>query len=218
MTTQTQDQTATNNANHDKEINFRKQEQALQVKYEALLQQERSEKLRLQQELDSRQAQNSDDDDDEPYVDKKKLKKELSNYGQQFQKQTQSEIQTAVQTALKEERKSNWLKAHPDFYDVLKHAETFATNDPDLAESILEMPEGFERQKLVYKNIKSMKLHEPAKKEASIQEKIDANRKSPFYQPSGTGTAGYSTQGDFSPAGQKSSYDKMQELKSRLRI
>ena len=56
-------------------------------------------------------------------------------------------------------------------------------------------------------------------KEPSIQDKIDANRRSPFYQPSGIGSAPYAgPDGDFSAAGQKTAYDKMQELKSRLRI
>jgi hypothetical protein len=80
------------------------------------------------------------------------------------------------------------------------------------------MPEGFDRQKLVYKNIKALGLHKPAIKEPSIQEKIDANRRSPYYQPSGVANAPYSTVGDFSTAGQKNAYQKMQELKSKLRI
>ena len=53
---------------------------------------------------------------------------------------------------------------------------------------------------------------------APYQEKIDANRKSPYYQPSGVGAAPYASAGDFSDSGQKSAYAKMQELKSRLRI
>ena len=123
-----------------------------------------------------------------------------------------------MQVALREERKNNWIKSNSDFYDVLQHAEKLALRDPDLAESLLEMPEGFECQKLVYKTIKAQGLHKDAPKEPSIQQKIDANRKSPFYQPTGVGTAPYSSQSDFSPAGQKDAYTKMQELKNRLRL
>ncbi len=133
-------------------------------------------------------------------------------------KQTQSEIQSAVHTALREERKQNWMKANPDFYEVLQHADKFAQKDPELAESILEMPEGFERQKLVYKNIKALGIHKPEIKSPSIQEKIDSNRKGPYYQPTGVGSAPYTSQGDFSSSGQKQAYEKMQELKNRLRI
>lgn len=214
MTVQTQDQDIQN----AKEINFRRQEQALKESYEAKLAQERSRSLELEKQLQARSQVDDDDDDDEPYVAKKKLDKKLQKFGEQTKQQTQSDIQIAVQTALKEERKSNWLKQNPDFYEVLKHAERLAEKDPDLADSILEMPESFERQKLVYKNIKAMRLHEPTPKEPSIQEKIDANRRGPFYQPASTGTAPYASSGDYSPIGQKEAYQKMQELKSRLRI
>ncbi len=203
---------------NSKEINFRLQERAMQEKYERILAQERAEKERLAKELEQRQRFAEDEDEDEPYIDHKKLKKEQAKLGQQIKQETQGEIQKAVQTALYEERKQNWLKANPDFYQVMQHAEKFAQADPELAETILEMPEGFERQKLVFKNIKALGLHKPEQKQPSIQDKIDANRKGPYYQPSGVGSAPYSSQSDFSQGGQKQAYDKMQELKNRLRL
>lgn len=202
---------------NDKEYNFRQ----LEAKYQRQLEQEKAARMEAEkkaQEALSKHSPKEEEDDDEPYVDHKKLNKTLAKFGEQTQKQTQSEIQRAVQTALAEERKQNWIKNNPDFYDVLQHAEKFAQHDPELAETILEMPEGFDRQKLVYKNIKALGLHKPPEKQSSIQEKIDANRKSPYYQPSGIGTAPYSNGGDFSSAGQKQAYAKMQELKARLRI
>ncbi len=200
----------------DKEFNFRAQ----QAKYEKKLAEERAERERLQKELEerSRPQVSQEDDDSEPYVDHKKLNKTLAKFGEQTKQQTQGEIQKAVHAALSEERKQNWLKQNPDFYEVLQLAEKFAQKDPELAETILEMPEGFERQKLVYKNIKALGLHKPEVKQPSIQEKVDANRRSPYYQPSGVGTAPYSSQGDFSTGGQKQAYDKMQELKNKLRL
>jgi len=202
----------------DKELNFR----ALEAKYQRQLELERAEKERLAQELAQRNnvnSQNDDEDEDEPYVNKKKLSKTLEKFGQKQNQQTQSEIQKAVNTALAEERKQNWIKQNPDFYDVLQHAEKFAQRDPELAETILQMPEGFERQKLVYKNIKALGIHKPEQKAPSIQEKVDANRRSPYYQPTGVGSAPYAgPQSDFSPSGQKDAYNKMQELKNRLRL
>ncbi len=204
---------------NDKELNFR----ALEQKYQRQLEQERAGRLeaeKMAKEAMERQSNQNDDDenDSDPYVDKKKLNKTLARFGEQTKKQTQSEIQQAVQVALGEERKNNWMKSNPDFYEVLQHAEKLAQKDPDLAESILEMPEGFERQKLVYKTIKAQGLHKPEVKQASIQEKVDANRRSPYYQPSGVGTAPYQSVGDFSEGGQKNAYDKMKELQKRLRI
>lgn len=201
----------------EKEINFRK----LQAKYEQELAFERSKREEAEKQLNEaskRSEQIEDEDDSEPYVDHKKLEKKLARYDKQAKQETQTEIQKAVQQALKEEKKSNWLKQNSDFDEVMEHAEKIYHKDPDLAESILEMPPSFERQKLVYKSIKALGLDKPAQKEQSIQEKIDANRKAPFYQPTGVGAAPYQSVGDFSAGGQKQAYDKMKELQSRLRL
>ncbi len=216
MTTQIQESQPQENKPNDKELNFR----ALEAKYQRELANERSAREQAERALHekSQAALHEDEDDDEPYVDKKKLEKKLARFGETTMKQTQSEIQSAVQTALKEERKQNWIKSTPDFYEVLQHADKFAQTNSELAETILEMPEGFERQKLVYKNIKALGLHKPEVKTPSIQEKIDQNRKGPYYQPTGVGSAPYASQGDFSASGQKNAYDQMQELKKRMRI
>jgi len=99
-----------------------------------------------------------------------------------------------------------------------QNIERFYQHDKELADTILSMPEGFERQKLVFKSIKALGLHKPEVKQQSIQDKIDANKRSPYYQPSGIGTAPYASQGDFSDGGKKNAYQKMQELKNNLRI
>jgi len=197
---------------NDKEYNFRQIERKLM--------EERSAREELQKEIERlRSSQlNEDEDENEPFVDHKNLNKKLARFGEQQDKNTENKIQNAVHTALKEERRQSWIKNNPDFYDVLQHADKFAALDPELAETILEMPEGFERQKLVYKNIKALGVHKPEQKQPSIQEKIDANRKSPYYQPSGVASAPYANGGDFSQAGQKNAYDKMKELQNRLRI
>lgn len=165
---------------------------------------------------------NEDDDDDEPYIDKKKLNKTLTKFGEQTKKQTQAEIQSAVQEALEQERRSNYLKENADFNQVMTQEtiERFADKHPRLAENILRMPDGFERQKLVYENIKALGIDRPEQKQPSVQEKIDANRRSPYYQSTGVGAAPYAgnTQGDFSEGGQKNAYEKMKELQKRLRI
>jgi hypothetical protein len=198
---------------NDKEHNFR----ALEARYERKLAEERQARLELENRIKSA-SQEDDDSTDEPYVDHKKLDKKLARFGEKTKHETQNEIKHAVNAALYEERKKSWLDNNGDFYDVMEKAEQFAQQDPHLANTILEMPEGFERQKLVYYNIKSRGLDKPQQKAPSIQEKIDANRKSPYYQPSGQASAPYASQGDFSPTGQKQAYDKLQELKRNLRI
>lgn len=202
---------------NSKEFNFRQ----LEAKYENIVAQERAEKEKLMQQLEeARKTQTAYDDssDDEPYVDHKKLEKKLAKFGEQTEKKTEGKIQQAVQHALNEERKKNWLSQNPDFYDVLQHAEKIVEKDPELAATILEMPDGFERQKLVYRNIKALNLHKPEQKQPSIQEKIDANRRSPYYQPSGIAAAPYAAAGDFSASGQKNAYEKMKELQKQMRL
>jgi len=201
-----------------KELNFK----SLKAGYERQLEKERQEKEQLMQELQKRQVPTPTDDDEDysdPYVDHRRLKKEQAKFGQQIRQETQSEIQKAVQMALEKERQDNWIKQNPDFYETMNnHSERFAQSNPLLADTILKMPEGFERQKLVYANIKALGFDKPIAKEPSIQEKIDANRRAPYYQPSGESSSPYGNVGDFSQSGQKQAFDKMQELKKRLRL
>jgi hypothetical protein len=218
MTENTPQSQAQEPKTNDKEFNFRNLEQ----KYKAQLEQERAARLeaeRIAEETRKKyMAAQDDDEDDDPYVNKKKLQKEQMKFGEKIKQETQSEINKAVQQALYEERNQNWLRNNPDFVDVMKNAQKLYETDKELAETILEMPDSFERQKLVYKNIKALGLHKDQPKQPSIQDKIDANRKSPYYQPTGVGTAPYNSQSDFSVSGQKNAYDKMKELQKRLRI
>jgi len=201
----------------EKELNFRK----LEAKYQQELAYERAkreEAERRMQEVSRQPVQEEPEDDSEPYVDHKKLEKKLNKFGQQYKQETQTEIQKAVQQAIREERRDLWIRNNPDFEEVLQHAEKLYIKDKELAESILAMPESFDRQKLVYKNIKALGLHKPEERQSTIQEKVDANRKGPYYQPSGVGASPYHSQSDYSPGGQKQAYDKMKELQSRLRL
>lgn len=200
----------------NKEQNFR----MLEAKYQRQLEEERTARIEAEriarEALSKKQAVEEDDDDDEPYIDRKKLQKQLAKFGEHTQRQTQTDIEKAVEAAIQKERKQNWLKSNPDFYDTLQKADKLAEADPELAESILEMPDTFERQKLVYKNIKALGLHQDRPKN-SIQDKIDNNKKNVFYQPSmPTPVALDLTGGDFSQAGQKAAYDRIQAMKARI--
>jgi len=220
MIEETQTQPVVETKQNDKEYNFRQIERKLQEEREARMQ-ERTAREQLEKELQRLKLnpRDEEDDDSEPYVDHKKLNKTLSKFGQNTQSEIQKAMELAKQKAKEELKQEMFLDSNPDFYDVLQnHAEKLPSKAPKLAESILNMPDTFERQKLVYNNIKALGLDKPEVKQASIQEKIDANRKSPFYQPTGVGTAPYASAGDFSHSGQKNAYDKMQELKNRLRL
>lgn len=204
---------------NDKELNFR----ALENKHRMEMQKERERMESLQreiQEMKSMMNRNVDveETDDDPYVDQKKLNRKLEQFGKKAQEQTQSQIQQAVQKAIQEDRRDRWLDQNKDFYDVLTHAEKLLQTDPELAEAILQMPESFERQKLVYKNIKALGLHKEKDKGPTMQEQIDAKRRGPYYQPTGEASSPYGSSSDFSTQGKKSAYDYMKQLQSNLRL
>ena len=161
-----------------------------------------------------------DEDDDEPYVDKKKLKKVLNQFGDEAKKTTADIVKNEVEKALNQERTQQYLKQNADFDKVMNSdlVQKFADTHPALAEVILKMPEGFERQKLVYENIKAAGMDKPQLKQQTIQEKVDANRRSPFMPSSGPGSAPYAQVGDFSPVGQKNAYDAMKAKIGQLRL
>jgi hypothetical protein len=218
MTVDTNAQNPQQNTSNEKELNFRKQQQM----YEKMLAEKDARISELQQKSQAQVAVDDDDHDDEPYIDKRKLGKALSKERQTIKQETQSEIQNAVAQAIAQERKASWLKANSDFYEVMGHAQKFAETDPELAETILEMPDSFERQKLVYKNIKALGLHKPPEVKTTVQDTINQNRRSPYYQPSGMSSAPYGIPGtggkDYSKAEMEQAHEKMKELKNRLRM
>ena len=161
-----------------------------------------------------------DEEDNEPYVDRRKLSKELNKFQANIEKTIDQKAEAKAYAMIENERKHSYLRENNDFDQVMnpETIEKFAAKHPRLAENILRMPDGFERQKLVYENIKALGVDKPEQKQSSVQEKIDANKRSPYYQPSSVGSAGYASVGDFSPSGQKNAYAKMQDLKNKLRI
>lgn len=203
---------------NDKEYNFR----ALEAKYQRQLEQERTEREKIVRELEEtkkliqNKQSEEDDEDSEPYIDKKRLAKTLNHFEKKFEEKIDQKAEEKARRLFDEEKKNSWLETNRDFYDVMQHAEKLAQKNPDLAEMILRMPEGFERQKLVYANIKALGLDKSEAKQTPIQEKIDANKRTPYYQPTGIAAAPYAAASDFSEAGQKAAYLKMQETKKRL--
>lgn len=211
----------------DKSAQLEKNFAAQRKHYEKQLEQERQARMLAEEKAEEasrlaqqRSASSDDDDDNEPYVDTKKLNKKLANFERNIEEKIDKKAEAKAYQMIEAERRTAYLRENNDF-DKVMDAETiqkFADRHPRVAETILRMPEGFERQKLVYETIKAMGVDKPEVKGPSVQDKIDANRRSPYYQPSGVGSAPYASQSDFSDGGQKQAYAKMQELKNRLRI
>lgn len=200
----------------DKEFNFRQLEQKFQQERSARLEAEKRAEEALKQS--QRHSSDEDEDDNEPYVDHKKLNKKLSNFEKSMEQKIEQKAEAIARNMYENKRNEQWLKVNPNYMEVIqKHAAQLQQANPELAEAILEMPDTFERQKLVYNNIKALGLDKPAAPVQSIQDKVDANRRSPYYQPSGIGTAPYNAnQGDFSKTGQEQAFKKMRELQSKM--
>ena len=209
----------TENKPSDKEINFRK----IEEKHRREIDQERQARMELEKqvnELKSKKVEVDDYDDNEPYVDHKRLEKKLSSFERKMEEKIEKKAEEKARMMMQSKDESDWQENNKDFDNVMTEDNLMklVNKAPKLAESIRRMPDGFEKQKLVYNTIKTMGIDKPEEKKSTIQDKIDANRRSPYYQPSGVGAAPYAGSSDFSASGQKNAYDKMQELKNRLRL
>jgi len=195
------------------------------------LEQERSEKTQLQQRLEQLERINKiaiqqaiqpnhdddDDDGDDPYVDHKALKRKFSRWEQNLEEKIEQKAAQKAAELMEKEKQNQYIRANPDFYEVMteQNLDAFARKHPAIADRMLMMPDNFHRQALLYEQIKA--LQAPKKDERpAVQDQIDRNRKGMFYHPSGVGSAPYNNVGDFSTQGQKSAYEKMQELKKRI--
>lgn len=158
------------------------------------------------------------DDDDDPYVDNKKLARKLSSFEAELEKKIEAKAEAKARALLELEKQNEFLKSNRDFDTVMssENLDRFAEQHPMIAENLLRMPNTFERQKLVYATIKS--LAKEQEKRSAIQDVIQQKQQSPYYQPSGVSPGASFNGGDYSVSGQKEAYQKMQELKQRLRI
>jgi hypothetical protein len=224
MTTPTnppENQTVDANANL-KEVNIIQLRK--QVEHERKARQEAEERAtRAEKERENARHNPDADDDilsDEPYVDHKSLDRKLKKFEASMDQRIDKKAEEKARVLMEQERRSNYLKQKQDFDQVMTQEmmQKLVAKDPELAETILEMPDGFARQKLVYHAIKAIGLDKKEEPKKSIQETIEKNRRSPYYQPSGGATPPYDSAGDYSDAGKKNAYEKMQALKSKMRL
>ena len=199
----------------DKEYNFALLRKQLEQEKQARLQTEQRLAQMEQERAQPKQSYaNDDDDDSEPYVDKKALRKELSRFGQDISKTIDQKAEEKARALLDQERQHNFYKQNPDFNQIMTPdmIQKFAEKHPDTAESLLEMPDGFARQKLLYRAMKDVGIHKKEEPKASMQDTINNNRKPLYYQPGGVTSPPYANAGDYSPQGQKNAYEKMKGL------
>ena len=225
QTQQNQAQPAqTEQKTNEKEYNFRMVERKAQEAERRAQEAERraQEAERRAEELTRSKAALHDEEDetDEPYVAPKTLKKQLNKFSQNNQQDIHKAMEQAKHAAKEELKQEMWFESNTDYEKVMSpdNIDKFYQENRELANTILRMPQSFEREKLVYQTIKKLGIDKPAQKESTVQSKIDANRTSGAYMPSGSGSHPYVRGGDFSEQGKKAAYDKIQALKKTMRI
>jgi hypothetical protein len=224
MTTPLQENSQAETPKDNKELNFEKvRKQLEQERAGRIAAEDRASKLEQERATQARKPYKEDDDDiesDEPYVDHKVLNRKLAKFGQDFEKKVDQLAEQKARSLIEQDKQQNYVKQNPDFQQVLtqENIQQFAEKHPAIAERMLRMPDSFDRQALLYEQIKVFQTNKKEEQKPSIQSTIDQNRRGPYYQPSGIGSSPYASAGDFSPSGQKNAYTKLQELKSKLRL
>jgi hypothetical protein len=206
---------------NDSEINFANLRKKAE-KLEKEAQFEREQRIRLESTLEMMRSQpapqkkepveEEEEDDGEPYVVKKALDRKLTQHTNRLMKEIERKAEEKAMQLFEKQKQQNYLNEHRDFNEVLnpENLQYLVDNHPEVANSILEMPEGFARQKLAYQTLKAFKQKE--EKRASIQETINNNHKSLYYQPSQYGNPPSATTMDFTPQGRKQAYDAMKKM------
>lgn len=233
MTTQNTSQESLDNTQNaqtpskpnDKEYNFAQlRKKAEQTEYE--LGREREERAKLSEQVEALKAQNSqttvqDDDDDgdnEPYIDKKTLKKHIRKLKEENETIITKKAEEIANRMLEQERRNNEVyrlkTMYPDFYDVLNEqtAQKLSEKHPELADKILKIPDEQLRKETAYQTIKSMNLHKPDPPSTNTQDQINQKQRSHYYYPSGIATPAANNTTDFSEVGKKQAWEKMQSL------
>lgn len=199
------------------ERNFANQRKHYEKQIEAQRQEFEQRLAQIEQERQAKHKDVDDDDDvsDEPYIDKKALKKTLAKEREELRKEFKTAVQQEARGILEQEKQASFLEQNPDFQEVLtpENIQKYAEKHPAMAKAMLKMPDSFERQQLLYENIKALGVNKPpAPPQPSMQEILKNNRKPLYYQPTSVGAAPYANNGDFSQEGQKAAYAKMKDL------
>lgn len=179
----------------DKELNFRRLEQAKEAEREARLRAEmRNESLEREIQSIKQMLQPKDEDPlegVEDYVDPARLRATLAKQEARFRKEAEEIAQRKYEQIEKEREAKSFherLRSRYNDYDNVMSENAIADlekTNPEFLEAVLEIPDDFKRREKTYKFLKA-KEQKPAPK-ASIQEVVEENKKNPYYIAPGSG-------------------------------
>lgn len=193
------------NGHSDKELNFRQLEasreaerKAKEVEKEARMRAEfEAEMLKRELEEIKQMLQPKEKDpldEVEDYVDPDRLKAKLKieraaleRKAKDIAKQTYDEIKREEQEKEKRDFLGRLKKEYPDYDQVMNENNllTLEKVDPLFLDTVLAIPDDYERRKKTYAKLKA--LPQPEEK-VSIKEKVVENQQNPYYIPAGSGT------------------------------
>lgn len=212
-------------AANDKEMNFRRLEQAKEAEREARIRAEmQNEHLRKEMESIKEMLKPKETDpldDVEDYVDADKLRAKLAKERENMKREAEVIAKRTYEQIEQEKYKTNFLQRlkqeHPDFDQVMneQNVARLEETNPVFLKAVLQIPDEYERRKIAYEYIKNT-TPKPEDK-PSIKEKVQENLMNPYYIPPGSGTP-TATAVDFdvrSPNARTQAYEKLKQAQRR---
>jgi hypothetical protein len=180
----------------NKEFNFRKLEAAREADREARIRAEmQAEQMRneLREIKEMLQPKEQDPlDGVEDFVDPVRLKAKLEKERTRFTREAKEIAERTYEERKQKDEKANFfqrLRGQFSDYDEVMNETNLAhlqEEDPVFLDTVVKVPDEYERRLDTYKKIKSMQAKKPKLEErASIKEKVEENMRNPYFiQPS----------------------------------
>lgn len=177
--------------------NFARLEKAKQEECDARIRAEMEREM-LRKQLDEiRQANQPKEEDPldgvDDYIDKERLQLIRQKDKVAFQKEAEMIANRTYEARRREEEKQNFLprlKSQFHDYDSVMSEANIAKleqTSPAFLKTVLKIDDDYERRLLTYEYLKSQigKIEEP---KSSIQDRVEENKRNPYYSPAGSGT------------------------------
>ncbi|MDE1970969.1 MAG: hypothetical protein KGI50_05335 [Patescibacteria group bacterium] len=180
---------------------------------------EKQKRMELEKQMEDirKRFYGNDDDDSDEFVEKKYIRNEFSRVEKDINNIKQ-ETKRLEEERMKREQ-DLWMHSHPDFEEVLKSANDFEKDNQEVANSLLNIPEGFERYKSAYNMIKLYKEAKNKPAAPTMQDHINNNRRPMYYAPSGMATPpSQQFKGSYTKEEMKSAHEAMLALKNEMRL
>ncbi len=214
-------------ASSDKELNFRRLEEArnkdrensirLEMQNEML----QSELTQIKEYMKPKEADPFDDVDEliDPEL-KRKLQKKFDNLGSSLERKAGEIAERKyqeIQDRKEEADRKNFLpklqSRYNDFDDVMSEGNIieFGKEDPVFLQTVLMVPDEYKKREMLYQKIKNSKA---GVKTPTVQDKVQANQRNPYFIPSGSAPTTSAIDFDLNaPGAREAAYSKLKAAK-----